>query len=115
MPKTSFTGVVNDWEDLLSTCQESKALLGDFDRHQGALIALLHRTKTLKKRQELLEAARQASTKQLGEAIAEGKEEARRLRRLIGARLGTDNSTLVDFGVAPIRKRGPRRPERAQE
>jgi hypothetical protein len=113
--KKLFTNAITDWEGLLATCQENRDLLGDFDRNRSTLTTLLHRTRTLKKRQELLEAARQASTKQLNEAIAEGKEEARRLRRLVGARLGTDNNTLVDFGVAPIGKRGPRRPERAQE
>lgn len=112
MSKKFFTDAVNDWEGLLSNCQEKEDLLGDFDRHRSALTALLHRTRTLKRRQELLEAARQASTKQLNEAIAEGKEEARRLRRLAAARLGTANEALADFGVAP---RKTKRPEGAQE
>lgn len=113
MSDTSFSGVTHDWESLLAACEKNAELLGAFEQHGTALIALLHHTRALKKRQELLEAARQASTKQLGEAIAQGKEEARRLRRLVGARLGTDNEILADFGVAPIRKRKTRSPETA--
>lgn len=115
MPVTSFADILRDWESLLSACRENAALLGDIDPLHSTLSRLLIDVKEAKGRQEHLEGTRQASTQQLNGLVTEGRETARRLRRIVEARLGTVNEQLVEFGITPIRKRkrGARKPVEA--
>jgi hypothetical protein len=105
MPVTSFADILRDWEKLLSACRENSLLLGDIEPLQSTLSRLLIEVREVKGRQEHLEGTRQAATQQLNGIVTEGKETARRLRRIVESRLGTGNEHLVEFGVAPIRKR----------
>ena len=62
-----------------------------------------------KARQKAHQNAAEKATQQLHEAMAQGREAALRLRSFLKGCLGVHNEELVRFGVAPIRKRGPRR------
>lgn len=75
-----------------------------------ALEEALKKGRAAKARQIACESERQEATRQLNEALAEGREVASRMRLYLKGRLGFRNEELVRFGVAPRRKRKPRIP-----
>ncbi len=66
---------------------------------------LLAEVRGLKARQDELTALRQQVTQQLKEAVARGKEAAIQLRAVVKAKFGPRNERLVQFKMAPLRKR----------
>ena len=65
----------------------------------------LTEVKTLKVRQEELTAQRQETTQKLTAALERLQEAGMQLRALVRAKLGLRNERLVQFNVAPLRKR----------
>ena len=61
--------------------------------------------KSLKARQEDLTAQRQEVTQKLTAALVRLREAGMHLRALVRAKLGLRNERLVQFNVAPLRKR----------
>lgn len=109
MPNTSsYADVVRDWELLLAAANDNLALLGDAEPHRAALEQHLAETKALKARQDSARAARQKATQELDKKLDEGREKAMRFRAAVKANLGPKNEQLVQFGMVPLRKRGPR-------
>jgi hypothetical protein len=70
-----------------------------------SLTRQLEKVRGLKARQESAVADKQRTTQELGDALVEGREIAKRLRRLVKFRIEPKNESLVRFGVAPQRKR----------
>lgn len=64
--------------------------------------------RALKARQDSARAQRQKLTQELGKLLVEGRENAMRLRGIVKGQIGPKNELLVQFGMAPLRKRGPR-------
>ncbi len=101
--------VFRDWEGLLSANKDKASLLTAAEPLRATLEGALTNCKALKDRQDSLTGDKQRTTQELRAAIVEGKEVARRLRAIVKGSLGTDNEQLVQFSVAPRRKRGPRK------
>ncbi|MBW8875658.1 MAG: hypothetical protein JF614_11905 [Acidobacteria bacterium] len=105
----AFSGIVRDWEGLLAACKDRAGEVANAEALRSALEGLLVEGKGLKDLQESLASGRQRATQELGGVIERGKETARRLRGIVKGNLGTRNELLVQFNIAPIRKRGPRK------
>ncbi|HEX3552477.1 MAG TPA: hypothetical protein VIA62_04525 [Thermoanaerobaculia bacterium] len=101
--------VFRDWEGLLSANKDKASLLPAAEPLRATLEAALTTCKGLKDRQDSLTGDKQRTTQDLQAAIVEGKEVARRLWAIVKGSLGTDNAQLVQFNMAPRRKRGPRK------
>ncbi len=105
---SSYADLINDWDRLLSACEENGHLLPGYNIGAEPLVGLLEEVKGLKVVQDRLEGNRQATTQEINERCDDGREAARRLRSFIRSRLGTRSEHLPMFGVAPIRARGRR-------
>jgi hypothetical protein len=97
--------MIRDWEALLTAVLEHASNLPDVERSRIAFQEHLAKTKEMKARQDSLTAGRQEETQQLNKMLTDGGELAIRLRALVKASLGPKNERLVQFGIAPIRKR----------
>ena len=105
MPRTSYADIIRDWDSLLTAVKDNAAELPDAERHRAALQQHLEETKALKAQQDAARAVRQRSTQMLDEMLNKGKELAVRLRGSVRASIGPKNELLVQYGVAPQRKR----------
>ena len=105
MPNGSFGNEMRDMEGTLAAFAENAELLGAAEPHRASLEAIVGEAKALKDRQDSHTAARQEVTQQLRDAMVRGREAARRLRSAVRAILGTQNERLVQFKVAPLRRR----------
>jgi uncharacterized protein YPO0396 len=114
MPKSSFADIIRDWESLLRAVDDHAGLLPDIERHREALKQHLEETQAQKARQDLARATRQKNTQSLRAKVEKGKELAKRVRGVVMANIGPTDELLVQFGIAPQRKRG-RRLERPVE
>jgi hypothetical protein len=102
---SSYADIIRDWESVLVALIDN---LGDFpeiQRYATALQAHLDETKILKARQDAANAARQRATQELRDRLIEGRALAIRLRGSIKAALGHTHEGLVQYGVAPFRRR----------
>lgn len=122
MPNTlAYRVAIPDWEELLAAAIEHAATLPDLTVERTALGGFLDQARFLKTRQQSFTAARQATTQELGQVIRDGVEVARRLRDAAKFKLGQRNEQIVQFNVAPLRRRprttivAPPPPEAAQE
>lgn len=105
MPKiTAFAKIFRDWDGLIGACLQNIALLLGLDGIRGLLEANLAEARQLKVQQEDLEGRRKAVTQRLGVVVEEGRENARKLRGLVLAQLGSRSEQLTQFGLTPIRK-----------
>ncbi|HSK81222.1 MAG TPA: hypothetical protein VLQ45_32510 [Thermoanaerobaculia bacterium] len=92
-------------EKAVDRVRESLELTPDVERHRTALDQHLTEMKKVRDQQNLHIANKQAASQQLARMLTDGRELATRLRRVAGANLGLKNEKLVQFGIAPIRKR----------
>jgi len=95
---------------LLDAGDRSPELQQGIETERQALEQSVTEIETLKGRQEELTGLRQEVTQQLGGAIRRGKEAGIRYRSVVRAKLGPHNERLVQFNMAPIRRR-PRKPQ----
>jgi septal ring factor EnvC (AmiA/AmiB activator) len=106
MPNTdSFPKVTSDWEGVLAAAEENAALLPDVQAEQTELKQKLEKVKSLKDRQSSFRAAKQETTQELKKTLAEGRQIAEKLRDAAKFKIGRRNERLVQFQVAPLRKR----------
>ena len=109
MPQiTAFAKVFRDWEGLIGACLQNLALLPGLETILALLQANLAEARQIKIEQEDLEGRRKAMTQRLNILVEEGRDNARKLRGLVLAQLGSRSEQLTQFGVPPIRK-GSRR------
>jgi chromosome segregation ATPase len=102
-------------ESLDNACVANQDVLPDIESVRAPLAATLTEIKALKSRQENLEGERQQTTQRIQLLLEQAKEQARRVRSFVKARLGTKNERLNQFGAAPIRKRGSRKTKPVEE
>src|SRR5947199_1296798 len=108
----SHADILADWAELLDAVRRSPDLLPDVAEDIELLARLLAGARELKGRQNELAGLRQETTQRLHEETARGKETAIRMRSIVRGTLGPRNERLVQFGIAPLRKR--KRPVRSR-
>ena len=101
----SFADVVSDWEELLEAVNDNAEVLASAAPQQEALQASLAALRVKRAHQASCTAGRLQATQDLGVLIDQGNENARRLRGLVRAVLGSKSERLVQFRVAPLRRR----------
>jgi len=109
MPKDAFGVTTGEWEIILSAAEEHRENLPDLTREVTSLKEVLDTVQKLKAQQESLTARRQATTQELHAKITEGKRIVEAIRHAAKWTIGRRNERIVHFGVAPLRKPGPRK------
>lgn len=105
---TAYADLFRNWEALLLAIRDNTDSLPSVERHRSQLEELLAEAKSLKAQQDSANAIRQENTQKLAKLVATGKKQAIGLRGVVRADLGPDNERLVQFGIAPLRKRSRR-------
>jgi hypothetical protein len=105
----SYTQTTGDWEDVLAAAKENEALLPDLQAERTALEQSLAKAKGLKEQQNSFRAARQATTQDLKQTLVDGRQLAEKVRDAAKFKIGRRSERLVQFKVAPLRKRAPRK------
>jgi hypothetical protein len=106
MPNSlAFNVAVPDWKEILAAAIEHAAILPDLTFERTALGGFIEQAETLRVRQLSLTATRQATTQELNNVIRAGQEVARHMRDAAKFKLGQRNEQIVQFKVAPLRKR----------
>jgi vacuolar-type H+-ATPase subunit I/STV1 len=106
MPNTgSFPKVTHDWEGVLAAAEENAALLPDLQTEKTGLQQTLEKVRSLKERQASFRAAKQETTQTLKQTLEEGRQLAEKLRDAAKFKIGRRSERLVQFSVAPLRKR----------
>ena len=105
----SFADLIRDWEKLLAACVDNAVALASLEPLRLVLEGLLAQGREVKNRQDALVAQKQVATQELDVLKEEGKEAARRLRGAVKSLLGSRSELLVQFNMAPLRKRGARK------
>lgn len=105
----SFADLIRDWEKLLAACLDNAVILASLEPLRVVLEGLLAEGRELKNRQDALAAQKQVATQELDALKEEGREAARRLRGAVKSLLGSRSELLVQFNMAPLRKRGARK------
>ncbi len=101
----SLADVVRDWEELLEAVNDNAEVLASAAPQRAAMEASLAAFRAKRAHQQSCAASRQEATQDLTALIDQGNENARRLRGLAKAVLGTKSERLVQFRVAPLRSR----------
>lgn len=101
----SYADILRDWELLLEAANDNATELAVAEPQRAALATTLAEVRVTKALQESHKAHRQQMTQELKNLLERGREEARRLRGMAKGLLGTKNERLVQFEVAPLRKR----------
>ena len=102
---SSYADFILEVDGLLAAVAEHLVELPSVEPHRAALAAFAEELKALKLRQDTARAIRQRSTQELKAFKTKGRGLIIRLRGAVKADLGHDNETLVQFGMAPFRKR----------
>lgn len=106
-----YADLIRDWDSLFNACRQNAGMIPGLEAEMVALEEVLGKFKDVKNQQEQLEGTRLALTQQLRQVRDEGYEVTRRLRSFVRSRLGTRNEHLVQFKVAPVRRRKRSKPE----
>ena len=107
--KNSFADVLQDWEVLLRAYAANSDDLVAMEPHRAALEQTMSEVRNLKAAQDSFRGLRQQTTQQIVAKVQSGLDLARRLRGFAKGVYGPSNERLVQFQVAPIRRRGARR------
>jgi hypothetical protein len=107
--KTTYTKTLRDWEELLAAAAEHAPIMPEVEDLRAQLEQHATRAKALKVLKDSARANRQGLTQQLDEELVKGREVAMRIRGIAKARVGPKNERIVQFGVAPLRKRNRRK------
>jgi hypothetical protein len=101
---SSFPDFMADW-DLLIKGVNNKPALPDLSGLLEPLQELLEEGRDLEANKAAARAQLSQGAKRSRALVAEGRAAASRLRSALKAHFGGHNETLVEFGVAPLRKR----------
>jgi len=101
---SSFPDFMADW-DLLIKGVNNKPALPDLSGLLEPLQELLEEGRELEANKAAARAQLSQGAKRSRALVAEGRAAASRLRSALKAHFGGHNETLVEFGIAPLRKR----------
>ena len=107
--KTTYTKTLLDWEELLAAAAENAQIMPEVEDLRAALEQHASRARALKVLRDSARANRQGLTQQLSEELVKGRDVAMRIRGIAKARVGPKNEKIVQFGMAPLRKRNRRK------
>jgi hypothetical protein len=111
MPEVSSQAdITQDWTGLADATEKNPELRQAAEVEYQALRQSLTDMQSLKAQQLDLTAQRQEVTQKLKAVITQGRDAAMRLRSMAKAKLGPRSERLVHFNVAPLRRRGARKP-----
>ncbi|HWN45080.1 MAG TPA: hypothetical protein VNW71_22845 [Thermoanaerobaculia bacterium] len=106
---SSFADFMADW-DLLIKGVNNKPGLPDLSGLLEPLEELLEEGRGLESNKAGARSQLSQGAKRSRALVVEGRAAASRLRSALKAHFGGHNETLVEFGVAPLRKRRARQP-----
>src|SRR5262245_9084048 len=112
--KNSYPELILDFQELLRSTDTVPELLPSIEVERQVLVQVLADVERLRTRQAELTALKQRATQELREAIERGKEARIQVRSVLRGKVGPKNERLVQFKVAPLRKR-KRKPEEEDE
>jgi hypothetical protein len=101
----SHADVIRDWMLVLEATERSPEVQAEVEKERLKVAQLLAEVQALKARQVELTALRQQATQQLKATVAQGKEAVMQFRAILKAKFGPRNERLVQFNMAPLRKR----------
>ena len=105
MPKSSLADFISDWEALLKNVTETAPELPNMDVYKTALEQLAGQVKDGIALANSRRGFKQQETRDLRLLMLQGKDAAAKLRSAIKAHFGPRSERLVQYGMAPIRKR----------
>ncbi len=112
--RNSYSELILDFQELLRSTDTVPELLPSIEAERQVLVQVLADVERLRTRQAELTALKQRATQELREAIERGKEARIQVRSVLRGKVGPKNERLVQFKVAPLRKR-KRKPEEDDE
>lgn len=101
----SMADLIRFCDGLLEAAEKNPEIRDGIEAERQVLAESLGEVKTLKASQDDLSARRQETTQKLKQAVARTKEAAMRFQAIVKAKLGPRSERLVQFEVAPLRKR----------
>jgi hypothetical protein len=108
MSRNSQDDWLDDFESLLTVARKYEATHPGITSFRQTLEEAYARTVSTKRLRDTLAASKMEATHQLNLAFDESHEAASRLRSFVRGVLGPRSEALADFGVKPLRKRGPK-------
>ena len=105
----SFADLMLEWKKVLDACADNAAALTTAEPQRALVEKLLKEAQDLKAQQDSRTASKQATVQDLKALLHDGREAVRRLKAMVKATLGTNKEILVQFGIAPIRKRSKKK------
>lgn len=109
MGKLSFQGTLTDWEGLLSAIEANQGEIPNIEVYAAQLAAAVRDLKEIRARKAALRSELRELTQSFLGKLAFAADLAIRTRSWVRAWYGAYNDKLKEFGIEPIRKRGPRR------
>ena len=108
MIKTSFRDTLADWKSLLSAVEANQGEIPNAGVYAVQLAEAMADLEEIRGRRSALQSEARELTRILRGRLERGKDLAIRLRSWARGWYGPHNEKLAEFGVKPIRKRGPR-------
>ncbi|HEX7180864.1 MAG TPA: hypothetical protein VF756_03415 [Thermoanaerobaculia bacterium] len=99
---------MHDFDSLLATARRHEATHPGIKPFREVLEEACARAVSARRLRDTLDASKMEATHQLNLAFDESHEAAIRLRNFAKGVLGPRSEALADFGVKPLRKRGPK-------
>ena len=106
--KASHADIITDAEQLTAATEVNQDMLPSVEKHRAPVVQTLAEIKALKTLQKTQIADKQKTTVDLRDAIRRLQEQTIFLRAAIRGDIGPRTEKLVEFGIAPMRKRGRR-------
>jgi hypothetical protein len=108
MKDRTHDDILDDMADLLESCRTHENLIPGLEPWRDALGTVLSDAQAKKQQQAHLTAEKCRATRELGIALQEGLDLARRLRTGIKAQLGSRDPRLANFRIKPLKPRAQR-------
>lgn len=112
---TSYADIINSLQALLEAIDRTPEIQSSIEAEREALEDSLAEVKSLKAQQDELTARRQETTQKLVDAVMRARDVAIRIRSIVRGKIGPHSERLVQFNVAPLRRRPRRSPEKPPE
>jgi hypothetical protein len=112
---TNFPNTVLDLEQLRESIIKNLPLMPAAEKFLASLDTALTKVRALNTHRATLIADKQKATQDLKAAVAEAQNLAIDVRAVIRGEVGSRSEKLVEFGVAPLRRRASRKAKPAEE
>jgi hypothetical protein len=113
--KASQAEVITGAEQLIAATHVNKDQLSSLEKHRAPLVQTLAEIKALKTLQKTLTADKQKTSQDLQAAIDRLREQVIFLRTAIRGEMGPRTEKLVEYGIAPLRRKRRTKPAEVPE